>query len=225
MANAENPTRPHPRPARPAEAHASENEETQFNQFRTEQHAQRPQEESRRTTAGVQETTRQAAGRAKETLSQAGQQARARASQAANRIRHEAGTYMEDRKMQTADKVSHVGAALKRAAGKLHDENDHGIAQYADAAAEETDRVAHYIRDNDHQSLMQDARCFVRRHPVATFAGLFATGVALSRFLKASDDNGASDESGSGYSGASESDRLNATREQESTLSHDGSRP
>jgi hypothetical protein len=154
---------------------------------RTNQAAAALQEAAESTGRDVKQATQRAARDIQRHVAAAASEANAQASEAAQRAKANAAAYAARQKEAAAEEVEHIGEALKRAAGKLHEENDHNIAHYVDVAADGTDSIARYLRDRDYPALLRDARTIIRRHPATAFAGLFATGLAISRFLKASE--------------------------------------
>lgn len=143
-------------------------------------------EEAQRAAGEVQDTARRVASDAQRELSHAASEASQHASEVAQRAKAEASAFAVRQKKAAAEEMGHVGEALHRAAEKLHEENDHNIADYVEAAADGTKSLAGYLDDTDYSALFRDARSFVRHHPGKSFTGLFAAGVVLSRFLKAS---------------------------------------
>lgn len=115
-----------------------------------------------------------------------GERAKQTARETTERIRQEGASLLAEQKGRAADELSHFSHAIHRAAESLHSEEDHRVAEYADAAAKQIDRVAGYLRTSDVNRFVDDAEQFARRRPEVVFGGLFLAGLALSRFLKSS---------------------------------------
>lgn len=113
-------------------------------------------------------------------------QMKARGSDAARRLQNQGKAYAETRKFEMADKISGCGSAVRRAAEKLRDEEDPNIARYAEMAADRIDQAGDYLRARDVRGMVRDAENIARRRPEILFAGMFVAGLALARFLKAS---------------------------------------
>lgn len=112
-------------------------------------------------------------------------QAGSGASQVTELIREEGGRFLEARKVEAAEGIQAVGAALRLAADKLHDRNIDGIGDYADSAADGIDRVARYVEDRELGEIAESIERFAREHPGAVLGGVFLAGVVASRVFRA----------------------------------------
>jgi hypothetical protein len=59
------------------------------------------------------------------------------------------------------------------------------IANAAETAAEQAERVATYLRDTDARQIISNVEQAARRQPILFLGGAFVLGVAVSRFMKA----------------------------------------
>ena len=133
----------------------------------------------------LKEKAGKAANRLSENFDEAAGKARQQANQAANRLRQQGQHVLQNQKERVAEEISHVGAAAHQAADKLDEENDHNLASYVHAAADQLDTMAGYLRDSNFRRLSADASHLARRHPEVFFGGMFVVGMSLARFLKA----------------------------------------
>ena len=92
-----------------------------------------------------------------------------------------------EQKKRVAGGVGDASAAARAAAEKLRERDDATVAGYAEAAADQLDRVRDYFEHADVGDLMRDAAGVTKRHPEWVLGGAFVVGLALSRFLKADD--------------------------------------
>ena len=134
------------------------------------------------TSAPEGSATEQAQQKAQEVKQQAQQQARQVAGQARDRIRGQ----VDDRSTQAGHQLSGQAEDIRTVAQQLREQGKDKPAQLVDQAAQQTDRVASYLRDSDADRMLNDAEDFARRNPWAVVAGGIALGFAVSRFLKAS---------------------------------------
>ena len=121
-----------------------------------------------------------------ETASEAQKQLRKSMRSIAKSIQQEAEGAFEDQREAAASKVAKVGKAVGQAAHALHAVKMDGVAEYIDAAAEQFERASDYIKESDLRRVSEDASEFIDRHRAVVAGGLFITGLALARFLKAS---------------------------------------
>ena len=151
-----------------------------------------PREDWKQDAQDAKQTVGQ---KAKETTSQMKEQARSTAQnlkrqgrEKAHEIQERGSAFAEGRKSEFAQKISGCGAAVRRAADKLRDENDPNIAQYADMIADRFENVGNYIETRDFGSIYRDVEGFARRRPEILFGGMFVAGLAIARFFKASNE-------------------------------------
>ncbi|KAA1261157.1 hypothetical protein LF1_37020 [Rubripirellula obstinata] len=112
--------------------------------------------------------------------------AKAKACQAAEQAKQSGAQYAREKKARVADEIGVFSGAIRKASGKLHDEQHDSIASYVDAAAEQLDRCRQSLESKDVGELVDDVQDFARRRPEVVYGGLFVAGLAAMRFLKAS---------------------------------------
>lgn len=134
----------------------------------------------------VKEAASQTARQASEQFRDAGQHIRETAQSAAEEAKKQGAGFVQDRKTQAADQLSAFSAAIRSAADRLHEENDHNLAGYAEATAERVESAARYLSERDFSRIADDVESFARRQPELFLGGMFLAGLGISRFLKAS---------------------------------------
>jgi hypothetical protein len=158
--------------------------ETPF-EFKEALHQQKPGmtsqtgAKSTETAKDLGDKTRQSTAEAAEQLKNMGAEALGKARQQAE---HAAGTQKE----YLIERLSHCGAASRKAAEQLRNDNDTGMAHYADVIADQFDKGVSYIRSHDLRAVARDAENLARRHPEVFLGGMLIAGLGLARFLKAS---------------------------------------
>lgn len=122
------------------------------------------QEKAQEVAGQAQEKARDAAGKAQEGLRQ---QVNERSTRAGERV------------TSTADDLRSVGEELRK-------QGKDAPAKLADRAAEQTEKVGTYLKDNGPDEMLHDIEDFGRQRPWAVLAGGMVLGIAAARFLKAS---------------------------------------
>lgn len=122
------------------------------------------------------------------------------------RLRTDGREQVESRKRMAADQIDEVAHALSRASEQL--EHQPTLASYTSQIASSVGNLATRLRDGSIEELIDDTRQLARRNPGLFILGSFAAGVALARFLKASQRSAessqyAGDESHTGEAGYS----------------------
>lgn len=100
-------------------------------------------------------------------------------------LRERGQTAFDEQKLRAATELQHLGAAVRRAADKLHDQNSEALAGYVDTAATALDGVARYVEEAELMEIAQEVEQFARRRPALIVGGMFVAGLALGRFVKA----------------------------------------
>jgi hypothetical protein len=133
-------------------------------------------------------------------LVEAGQQAKASAGQLAERAA-DVGIQQADRGREAAAEGFHKVAETVRRFSTDMQTDQPQIANAAQTAADQADRLAQYLRENDARQIIRTVEDAARKQPIIFLGGAFVLGVAVSRFIKAA-GGGRSAQSGSqaGYS-------------------------
>ncbi|MSU88879.1 hypothetical protein GE300_04480 [Rhodobacteraceae bacterium 2CG4] len=110
-------------------------------------------------------------------------EAAGRLAQARDAAVDSAASGAETAKNRTADEVSSVATALRRASDELRQGSpqERTFGQIAESLAELSDG----IRDKDLRDLVHDASAIARRNPLAFLGGAALLGFAATRFAKA----------------------------------------
>ena len=121
-----------------------------------------------------------------------------------SRVADEAGDYVSSlvsrQKDQAADRLGGVAGAIRDVGNRLQEQDEAaGVGQYAMRAADQVDRLSHYLRDRDLNMFFRDTETFARRHPDVFLGGTFLAGLLLARFLKSSSDRGYQGHGASSY--------------------------
>jgi|GEM_PF-6926854 len=124
--------------------------------------------------------------RARKEVQTVGEQAKRTMHETAESAREAGTSFLSNGKVRAADELSHFSAAIRQAGQKLHEENDHQLAEYTDVIAEKIERVSGYLRQSDLGGLVSDVEQMTRRRPELVLGGMFLLGLGLSRFLKSS---------------------------------------
>ena len=132
-------------------------------------------------------------------------------------VHEEAERLFDAQRDLAASKVERVGKMVHQASHALHAVRMDGVADYIDSAAEQVESLSDYIKERNLNDILQDAGEIVSRNKGLAIGGLFLTGFAVARFLKASeaqagvDDEEESDEDDGG--GRERPSRRNGTRD------------
>jgi hypothetical protein len=131
------------------------------------------------------EMTGQAQEKAHEVAGEAEEKARDAAGKAQEGLRRQ----IDDRSTQAGERVSSTAQDLRSVGEELRKRGKDTPAKLADRAAEQTEKVGSYLKDNGPDRMLEDAEDFGRQRPWAVLAGGLALGVVAARFLKASSRN------------------------------------
>src|SRR5688572_27482511 len=85
----------------------------------------------------------------RETLGELRERAGEQASALSQGLRVRGQHLVEEQKIRAATEIANLGAAVRRAADKLHDQKSDRLAKYVDTAAKQLDGMARYVVEND----------------------------------------------------------------------------
>jgi hypothetical protein len=140
------------------------------------------------TSTGGQSQVGQAKEQAKQQTQQVAQQARQQASELANRGGEQVKSQLANQKHNAAQRMTPIQTALRETGQQLRNQGQGPVAEYADKAADQVGRFAGYLRENDVDTLLNDARGFARRNPAVYLGSAAALGFLATRFLKSSSE-------------------------------------
>jgi hypothetical protein len=136
----------------------------------------------------------QAAEQARQQTQQLAHQARQQASDLANRGGEQLKSQLANQKHQAAQRMTPLQAAFRETGQQLRNQGQGPVADYADKAADQLERFAGYLRENDVDKLLNDARGFARRNPAVYLGSGALLGFLATRFLKSSSEEATSSE-------------------------------
>src|SRR5437868_4087255 len=113
-------------------------------------------------------------------------QAQEKAREAAGKAQEGVRQQIDQRSSEAGERVACTAQDLRSVGEELRKQGKDGPAKLADRAAEQTERVGGYLKDNGPDKMLEDVEDFGRRRPWAVLAGGVAVGVLAARFLKAS---------------------------------------
>lgn len=149
------------------------------------------------------DATRQAGESLREASRQAKDQITETARQTSAQVQERASTAVAHQKDRLADEIGVIGQALHRAADTLDENDDRMIGRYVHQAADAVDSFGRWLHDKNSGDMLRGCvrNCgdFTRRHPEVVLGGLFLAGVAVARFMKASERDRLRDESDFDY--------------------------
>lgn len=85
---------------------------------------------------------------------------------------------------KTAEGLHRLAGEMRTISTDLQSQQP-AIATVAEAAAEQTERIATYLRDTDARQIINNVEEAARRQPLLFVGGAFVLGLAAARFLKA----------------------------------------
>ena len=135
----------------------------------------------------------------KQQTQQVAQQAGEKAGQVVEQVRDQVKSQLSERKEQAAGGLGTVAQALRQTGETLRTEEQAGVAQAADSAAQLVDQISGYLRDRDIDDLVGEVENFARTNPAVFLGSAFVLGFMAARFLKSSAPSPAS--AGGGYNG------------------------
>jgi len=101
---------------------------------------------------------------------------------------------LEEQKAAASGGLSTVAHAFRQTGKQLRGQEQEGVVQYIDQAAERIEHFSDYLGQRDMRELARDAERFARREPAIFLGGAFAVGMLAARFLKSSGAAGGMDQ-------------------------------
>lgn len=130
-------------------------------------------ERARERTEEVRSAVREHVDDAKDTAREKGEQ-----------LRHRAEEKAEDMAARAGGRVAAVARALRKAGEELRDEGETRLATLTDDAAEQVDRFASYLENENPGRMLHDVERVARDNPAYFVGGTFALGMLAGRFLR-----------------------------------------
>lgn len=133
-----------------------------------------------RSSMESQQDSKGAVDQARDTVTQELRSARddvqRRAADSVNRQKH-----------RVADRLDSIVHALHAAKQSLQDDDQGQLAQYVDDLTNQVERSTGYLRNNDYGAMMRDMENVARNNTGVFLGSTFAAGLAMGRFLRASE--------------------------------------
>lgn len=122
-----------------------------------------------------------------------------------NKVRDTAASQLTNQKNRATEGLGTVAAAVRQSGQQLRDQQHDTIADYAEQAAQQIDRLSQRLRNKDIGELMNDAQRLARSQPALFIGGAFAVGLLGARFFKSSSrstsEHSSREWNGPGYAG------------------------
>ena len=140
-----------------------------------------------------------------------GEDLKGRARDSAEDIKHAATAQAEglfdSQKTAAAEQTHKLSQVLHKMGDEFDQQQQTTFSRWANQLANQTDRVADQLRDQDLSHLLRDAGAYSRREPMLYMGGAVAAGFLVARFLRSSrrhthDDTTASPSSRGAYQNA-----------------------
>jgi hypothetical protein len=125
-------------------------------------------------------------GEAQDKAQEVAGEAQEKAKEAAGKAQESVRAQIDDRSTQVGERVIGTAGDLRSVGEELRKQGKDTPAKLADRAAEETEKVGSYLKENGPDKMLEDVEDFGRQRPWAVLAGGVAVGVLAARFLKAS---------------------------------------
>jgi len=104
----------------------------------------------------------------------------------AGRVREQAAVQLSKQKDRATDGLGSVAQAVRDTTQHLRNHQHETVAEYAEKAARQIERLSEGLRNKDVGELLNDAQDLARRRPALFVGGAFAAGLLGARFLKSS---------------------------------------
>lgn len=112
------------------------------------------------------------------------EQTQEKAGQAVDMAKEQATSQLASQKDRAVDSLGSVAQAFRQTSQHLRQSDQHGIAQYADKAADRVEQFTGQLRGKDVQEIVRDVERYARRQPALFLGGAFVLGLLGARFLK-----------------------------------------
>ncbi|MBD3345194.1 MAG: hypothetical protein GF401_09055 [Chitinivibrionales bacterium] len=107
------------------------------------------------------------------------------AKKVGDQIKREGSQFINQEKSAAASEVQKIGMALHSAAQKLR-ENNSSLADWFETTANTIDQASNNLAGRDIGDLINTSQEYSRKHPGLVIGGMFLSGIAASRFFRAS---------------------------------------
>jgi len=121
-----------------------------------------------------------------------------KAGEVASTVKEQAASQISTQKEKAADGLGNVAQAIRQTSDQLRQNDQAGVAEYIDKAAQGVERFSSYLRNRDLDEIVSGVEQFARREPALFIGGAFTVGLLAARFLRSSSP--ATNNAGSSYS-------------------------
>jgi hypothetical protein len=112
------------------------------------------------------------------------EQTQQKAGEVVDQAKQQATSQLSSQKDRAVDSLGTVADALRQTGNHLRQNDQQGIAQYADKAAERVEQFSGQLRGKDVQEIVRDVERYARQQPALFLGGAFVLGLLGARFLK-----------------------------------------
>jgi hypothetical protein len=127
---------------------------------------------------------------AKDEIHQAGERLREEASNIASKAKEAVSDRAQEGKETVAASITDFAAAVKRASDELGERDQSMAANLVREVASGLEQASRAIHGRSVGDLTRSVNDFARRQPAAFLLGATVAGIALGRFVKATEDRG-----------------------------------
>jgi vacuolar-type H+-ATPase subunit E/Vma4 len=100
-------------------------------------------------------------------------------------VPEKADELLDRQKSAAGEELHSVADVMRGAARKFEEQQEGGVAEYVDKAADYVDRVSSTLRERNVEDLMGEVEEQLRRKPAVVLGAAAVVGFALGRFLRA----------------------------------------
>ena len=101
-------------------------------------------------------------------------------------VKDRASAQLTSQKERATGGLDAIAQAVRQTTERLREQQQHTVAEYADKAAKQLERLSSTLRNKTVNELLQDAHRLARRQPALFIGGGLALGLVAARFLKSS---------------------------------------
>lgn len=101
-------------------------------------------------------------------------------------VKSKATEQLSAQKGRATEGLDAIASAVRQSTAHLRSEQHDTVAQYAERAAEQLERLSASLRNRDVDDILRDVRSLARRQPALVIGGSFVAGMLAARFLKSS---------------------------------------
>jgi hypothetical protein len=139
------------------------------------------------------------ANEARERATEMAGQAQERAGEVMDRAGRQVNSALAGQKSQAAGSMESIAHAVRQTGQQLREQDQAGIAEYADRAADQMESFSRQLRERDVSDLVGEVESFARRQPALFLGGALLLGFMGARFLKSSGQQAGPDYSQDAY--------------------------